>query len=103
MMNDPLAAAARFNDAVEATSVVGELRVDVANLKGDVSEIKSDVKAFRQEARGDLCVIRKDGAAVRSTIDRYAGMMVVIGAIVSLAATMVVTLAGGAIARALGL
>ena len=97
-----LDAARKFNEAVESTAVIGGLLADVVNLKDDVSEIKTDVKAFREETKGELAVIRRDGAAVRSTLDRYAGIMVVVGAIASLVASVIVAALNGALAKALG-
>lgn len=65
-------AGAHFDAAVRATSAFGELRADVTATKDDVHEIKGDVKH------------------VRTTIDRYAGAMVVVGSLVSIAVSLVV-------------
>lgn len=71
-MTDPITAGKHFDEAVRATSVVGELRTEVADLKSDVTEIKGDVKH------------------IRSTVDRYAGAMVVVGSLISFAVSLLV-------------
>lgn len=67
-------AGTKFNDAVESTAVIGDLRANVEDLKADVGEIKADVKHIRHQ------------------MDRYAGAMVVVGSLVSIAVSFVVAL-----------
>lgn len=71
-MTDPINAGKHFDDAVRATSAFGDLRTEVTNLKSDVSEIKGDVKH------------------IRTTVDRYAGAMVLVGSLVSVAVSLIV-------------
>ena len=81
-MADPIDAGTHFDAAVRATAAFGELRGDVSALKEDVHEIKEDVKA-----------IRADSTAMRRTIDHYAGAMVVVGSLISVAVSVVVAVA----------
>lgn len=67
-------AGTKFNEAVEATAAVGDLRANVADLKSDVADIKSDVKH------------------IRHTVDRYSGAMVLVGSLVSIAVSFIVAL-----------
>ena len=62
----------RFNDAVSATGVVGGIRSDLRAVQEDVTEIKADVKA------------------IRSTMDRYGGALMLVGSLVSVAVSLVV-------------
>ena len=64
----------QFDEAVRVTSAYGELASAVGDLRSDVTEIKGDVKAIRQ-----------DSQAVRCTLDHYAGAMVIVGSLVSIA------------------
>ena len=80
---DPIAAATALNDAVSATAVVGALVTDMATIKGDVTELKGDMKH------------------VRSRIDDWTGRALVLGAIVSLTASVVVSIFGQNIAHAI--
>lgn len=63
-----------FDEAVRATSAFGELQTDLATVKADVHDMKSDVRH------------------IRTTIDRYAGAMVLVGSLVSIAVTLIVAL-----------
>ena len=54
----------RFNQAVEATAVVGEIRTDVRELRSDTSEIKADMKD-----------IKSDIKALRGQQDRWLGVI----------------------------
>lgn len=74
MNNELLDTARKFNEAVEATSVIGALKADVSDTRADVLEIKTDVKH------------------IRGVVDRYSGAMVLVGSLVSVAVSLVVAL-----------
>lgn len=69
-----LEAGRKFNDAVSATGVVGGIRSDLKSVQEDVTEIKGDVKA------------------IRSTMDRYGGAIMIVGSLVSVAVSLAVGL-----------
>lgn len=73
-MTDPIEAATKFNEAVEATAVVGGLIQKVDAIDRRTVTMEKDVKH------------------IRTTVDRYAGAMVLVGSLVSIAVSVVVAL-----------
>ena len=64
--------AEHFNAAVRSTAAFGGLEQTVVDMKEDMREVRGDVKH------------------IRHTLDRYAGAMVVVGSLVSIAVSLVV-------------
>lgn len=71
-MSDMIDAGRKFDEAVQATSVVGRIRGDIANVQADVTDIKSDVKTLTTEVQ-----------AIRGTMNEWTGSLKVWAAIPS--------------------
>lgn len=71
-MTDPITAGKHFDDAVRSTSAFGELATKVSDTNDRVA---------RMEPKLDKVV---------TTMDRYAGAMVVVGTLVSIAVSLIV-------------
>lgn len=63
-MSSDIEAGRKFNQAVQATAVIGELRTDVREVRSDVREIKDDMK----DMKGDV-------KALRGQQDRWLGVI----------------------------
>lgn len=81
-----------FDRAVRATAAFGSLSSAVLDVRNDIAEMKADSK----EVKADI-------KHIRSGMDRWGGVMVVVGTLVSLAASLLVAVAGKAIASSMGL
>lgn len=81
---DPIDAARKFNDAVEATAVIGGLSAKVEAIDKRTEQTARDVKH------------------IRSSIDRWGGVAVVVSTLISVATGVVVWVAGNAIVHFAG-